>query len=249
MSEKMIELRIKRQGKPSKAPFWEEFSIPYQSNMNIISCLQYIVRNPENKNGETVSPVFWESCCLEEVCGSCTMIINGKVRQACSALIDDLTQPITLEPMSKFPLVRDLVVNRSRMFNELKKVKSWVILDGSFSKGAAPKLSQEDQEYAYPISRCMTCGCCVDVCPQYNEKIDFVGAHAVAQVDLHNMHSIGRLQKSIRLEAMMAPDGISACGNAQNCVQVCPKEIPLTTSIGKMGRETTVYAISKWLKR
>ncbi|OGQ35181.1 MAG: hypothetical protein A3F16_01055 [Deltaproteobacteria bacterium RIFCSPHIGHO2_12_FULL_43_9] len=95
----------------------------------------------------------------------------------------------------------------------------------------------------------MTCGCCVDVCPQYNEKIDFVGAHAVAQVDLHNMHSIGRLQKSIRLEAMMAPDGISACGNAQNCVQVCPKEIPLTTSIGKMGRETTVYAISKWLKR
>ena len=151
MSEKMIELRIKRQGKPSKAPFWEEFSIPYLANMNIISCLQYIVRNPKNKNGETVSPVFWESCCLEEVCGSCTMIINGKVRQACSALIDDLTQPITLEPMSKFPLVRDLVVNRSRMFNELKKVKSWVILDGSFSKGAAPKLSQQDQEYAYPI--------------------------------------------------------------------------------------------------
>jgi succinate dehydrogenase / fumarate reductase, iron-sulfur subunit len=249
MSEKNIELKIKRQDSPSGKSYWEEFSIPYQSNMNVVSCLQYIFRNPKDKSGKDVAPVTWESSCLEEVCGSCTIVINGKVRQACSCLVDKLDQPISLEPMSKFPVVRDLVVDRSRMFQDLKDVKSWIILDGTFDKGPAPKLTQEDQQYAYPISRCMTCGCCLEVCPQYNDKIEFVGAHAIAQVDLHNMHSIGRLQKGVRLEAMMEPKGITACGNAQNCVQVCPKEIPLTTSISKIGRETVLFAITKWLKK
>ena len=50
-----------------------------------------------------MTPVVWECNCLEEVCGACTMVINGKVRQACTALVDALPQPIVLEPMSKFP--------------------------------------------------------------------------------------------------------------------------------------------------
>ena len=64
--------------------------------------------------------MVWECNCLEEVCGACTMIINGRVRQACTALIHKLDQPIVLEPMSKFPVVRDLYVDRSRMFESLK---------------------------------------------------------------------------------------------------------------------------------
>ncbi len=82
-----------------------------------------IQRSPTTQGGKTVSPVTWDSNCLEEVCGSCTMVINGKVRQACTALVDNLEKPISLEPMSKFPVVRDLQVNRSRMFENLKKVK------------------------------------------------------------------------------------------------------------------------------
>ena len=56
--------------------------------MNIISCLQAIQRNPVNAAGQPTTPVVWESSCLEEVCGACTMVINGKVRQACSALVE-----------------------------------------------------------------------------------------------------------------------------------------------------------------
>ena len=71
-----------------------------------------------------MSPVTWDCNCLEEVCGSCTMLINGRVQQACTALVDNLEKPIVLEPMSKFPVIRDLQVDRERMFDNLKKGQS-----------------------------------------------------------------------------------------------------------------------------
>ena len=78
--------------------------------MNVISALMDIAAKPVTRHGKATTPVTYDSNCLEEVCGSCAMIINGKARMACSALIDNLKQPITLEPFSKFPIVRDLAV-------------------------------------------------------------------------------------------------------------------------------------------
>lgn len=89
--------------------------------MNVISALMEIRRNPVNKQGEKTTAINWDMNCLEEVCGACSMVINGKPRQSCTALIDQLDQPIRLQPMKTFPVVRDLQVDRSRMFNSLKK--------------------------------------------------------------------------------------------------------------------------------
>ena len=108
-------IRIKRQESLQGKTCWEEFHIPYRPYLNVITCLQEIRKNPKTFDGRHTTPVVWESSCLEEICGVCTMVINGKVRQACSALIDALKQPITLEPMTKFPLVRDLIVDRSSL--------------------------------------------------------------------------------------------------------------------------------------
>ncbi|MEZ6105506.1 MAG: 2Fe-2S iron-sulfur cluster-binding protein [Pirellulaceae bacterium] len=84
----------------------------------------------------------WDCNCLEEVCGACTMVINGRVRQACSALVDRLLKDrpgeIELRPMTKFPVVRDLVVDRGRMFRALQKVHAWVPVDGYYDMGAGP---------------------------------------------------------------------------------------------------------------
>ena len=102
MSE-VIKIRVKRQDNPDSKPFWDEFEVPYKPSHNIVSLLMALRENPVNVKGKTVAPVVYEANCMEEVCGACTMLINGKVRQACSTLVDNLTQPITLEPMSKFP--------------------------------------------------------------------------------------------------------------------------------------------------
>jgi succinate dehydrogenase / fumarate reductase iron-sulfur subunit len=249
MAEKFIELRIKRQEGVEKPAYWEEYRLPYRQNANIISCLMEIQRNPLDAAGKKTTPVAWDSNCLEEVCGACTMVINGKVRQSCSALVDNFTQPITLEPMKAFPIVRDLMVDRSRMFESLKKVRAWIPIDGTHDQGAGPRQSPEDQEWMYELSECMTCGCCLEACPNVNESSDFIGAAAISQVRLFNAHPTGKMNAADRLEALMEPGGISECGNAQNCVKACPKEIPLTTSIADVYRQVTVHSIKKAFTR
>jgi len=163
------------------------------------------------------------------------MLINGRARMACSALIDNLEQPVTLEPFSKFPVIRDLAVDRSVLFENLKKVKAWVPLDGTYDLGAGPRQSAAQQEEAYPLSRCISCCCCMEACPQFNEDTGFVGAAAISQARLFNMHPTGAALKTDRLHALMGDGGIHECGYAQNCVEVCPKDIPLTTSIAETG--------------
>jgi len=227
--------------------YWEEFEIKLIPHMNIISALMEVQRNPVNRKGERVEPVVWEQGCLEEVCGSCSMLINGYPRQSCSAIVKSIIQKsgsstITLAPFTKFPLIRDLFVDRNAMFDNLKKTKSWVEADGSFVSGFGKKYSQEAQETMYVLSTCMTCGCCSEGCPQVNHRSKFIGPAPISQVRLFNTHPTGMKSKRARLLSLMEEGGISDCGNAQNCVQVCPKKIPLTESIAAMGRDVTKQA-------
>jgi succinate dehydrogenase / fumarate reductase iron-sulfur subunit len=239
METRRIALRVRRQDGPDAAPYWQEFEIPYRPRHNVLSVLMDIRCNPVTREGRRVAPVAWESSCLEEVCGACSMLVNGRVRQGCTALVDNLEQPITLEPMSKFPVVRDLIVDRSRMFEALKRIKAWIPIDGTYALGPGPRLSQAAQEFGYALSRCMTCGCCLEACPQVNAHSAFMGPAALGQAVLFNLHPTGALNRDERLEAVMAEGGVADCGNAQNCVQVCPKEVPLTHAIGELGRQAT----------
>src|SRR5690349_23620893 len=122
--------------------------------------------DPVTTDGRHVPAPAWEASCLEEVCGSCAMRVNGEPRMACTALVDQLSQPITLEPMSKFPVVRDLIVDRSRMFDALKRVYAWIPIDGTYDLGPGPRMSPTLQQLRYSLDRCITCGCCLEVCPQ-----------------------------------------------------------------------------------
>ncbi|HRD55474.1 MAG TPA: succinate dehydrogenase iron-sulfur subunit [Parachlamydiaceae bacterium] len=224
--------------------YFEEFELPLTLFSNVISGLMQIQKNPVNIHGEKVEPVVWEQGCLEEVCGSCSMLINGYPRQACTALILPIIEKtksriVTLAPFSKFPLVRDLIVDRSIMFENLKKVHAWIDADTSYDKGRGPKISPEQQEVMYSLSTCMTCGCCVEGCPQISSRSKFLGPQIIAQVRLFNENPTGKLEALKRLKPLMGEDGVAECGNAQNCNRVCPKEIPLVESIAAMGRKIT----------
>lgn len=243
---KKIHLIITRQTDSKSAPYTEEFMVPYRSNMNIISALMEIQKNPVNTKGEPSTPVIWESVCLEEVCGACSMVINGKPRQACSSLIDQLEQPIQIEPLATFPVMRDLTVDRSRMFDAFKKIKAWIPIDGTYDLGPGPRMPEKTRQWAYELSKCMTCGCCLEACPNVNEKSDFIGPAPLSQVHLFNAHPTGEMHKEERLAALMGEGGITSCGNSQNCVEVCPKGIPLTTSIAALNRQVTLQSFKNF---
>lgn len=228
--------------------YWESFELKMFPSANITSCLMLIQQTPINIEGKRVEPVVWEQGCLEEVCGSCSMLINGKPRQACTALVERIitetrSNTITLAPFSKFPLVRDLIVDRSSMFENLKKVHAWIDVDGAFERGPGPKISQEKQEIIYSLSKCMTCGCCLEACPQVNERSAYVGAQIMAQVRLFNTHPVGQMQKKERMHVVMNKGGVNDCGLAENCDKVCPKNIPLVESIATVARGATWQAI------
>ena len=270
-----VRVRILRQDIAGGESYWERYEIPHEPNMNVISVLQKIAAFASTQDGRRVAPVAWDCSCLEEVCGSCTMLINGRTRMACSALVDKLLTEnggeIELRPMSKFPVVRDLVVDRRRLFRSLERVKAWVPVDDSYDHGPGPRVSPEQQQDAYPLAECISCGCCLEACPQFN-KIEltrregeseadfearrqqafdgqFVGPHAISQAMLFNSHPTGGMIADERLEALTGKGGIQMCGNAQNCVAVCPKRIPLTRSIARAGRAATVWAIKKIFDR
>ncbi len=248
-----IRLKICRQLSKDQAHYWETFELPYRENLNVISALMEVQKNPVTTEGKQVHSPVWEAACLEEVCGSCTMNINGGVRQACTALIDDVgtrhgdTLEVTLEPMRKFPLIRDLIVDRSSMFQSLIKVKAWVPIDGSYDLGSAPVQDDHVRQLRYALSRCMTCGCCLEACPQVNDKTSFIGASAIGQALLFNLHPVAKNLAPDRYDALTDESGITNCGNAQNCAAVCPKGVPLTQAIAQMNRETTVYKLRRWM--
>jgi succinate dehydrogenase / fumarate reductase, iron-sulfur subunit len=268
-------VRVLRQDGPGQRSYWEGHRVAYEPNMNCISVLQKIAESATSIEGKPVAPVAWECNCLEEVCGACTMLINGRVCQACTALVDhllaDRPEGIELKPATKFPVIRDLLVDRSRMFACLEKILAWLPVDSYLDMGSGQRQSQETQQMAYLYSKCMTCGCCLEACPQFlkielkpkpgesdeqyraRQRVanmrSFMGAHAIAQVELFNSNPTGAMNSYERLEALVAEGGIQSCGNAQNCVKVCPKEIPLTTAIGRAGRAATIHTLSKWFDR
>jgi succinate dehydrogenase / fumarate reductase iron-sulfur subunit len=250
-TRKTVEIKIRRRENPDAPQHWETFEIPYRPNLNVITCLMEIQKNPVTKEGKRTTPPVWSMNCLEQVCGIGTMVINGKVRQSCSALVDNLLKDspvITLEPMSKFPNVRDLIVDRQPMFDHLKQVHAWIQIDGSYDLGPGPRMSQDEVAERYAYSRCMTCGCCLEACPQYSGD-QYIGPQAIAQVRLFNMHPTGKINRDERLEGIMGENGITNCGNSQNCVQVCPMSIPLTKAIYEENRETVVHGLFGWLRK
>ena len=266
---------VLRQDGPGRPSYRERHRVAHEPDMNVISVLEKIAATARTADGRDVAPVAWECNCLEEVCGACTMLVNGRVRQACTALVDRLLAErpgaIELSPMTKFPVLRDLVVDRSRMFDTLERIEAWLPVDSYLDLGPGPRQPQDLQQMAYELSKCMTCGCCLEACPQYLKielsrkpgegvpqfrarqreafRREFLGAFAIAQIELFNANPVGAMNSRHRRDVLVDEGGIQVCGNAQNCVRVCPKDIPLTTSIARQGRAATLHVLKTWFDR
>jgi succinate dehydrogenase / fumarate reductase iron-sulfur subunit len=236
LSSKAAYLKIKRQASPEDKPYWENFVLRYEDNDTVLSLLTKL----EHPNGDS-TPVHHECNCKEEICGTCTIRINGRPRLACSTKIKDLPEsslkkPIVLEPLQRFEVIKDLTVDRSRITRTLTKVKNWIITDDLF--GAKIDYSQNVQHEMYSYAKCINCGSCYDVCPHTGKmESKYMGPSAIAHVITMNDHPLGKENSKERLQSIMGSDGVSNCGKAMICEKVCPKKVPLVRSVTRANRE------------
>ena len=241
--QKFVTFVIERQDGPDSKPYTQEFDVPYRPSLNVVAALMEIQKNPVTRDGKKVAPVVWECNCLEKVCGACMMVINGKAQQACCALIDNLKWPIHLAPARTFPVIRDLLIDRTVMFESLKRIQGWINVDGTWKVHEAPRQNPYTAATAYEISHCMTCGCCLEACPNVGPQSDFIGPAPLAQAYLFNINPTGQYDEEQRLNVLMEKGGITSCGNSQNCVEACPKGIKLTTYIAQLNRDVNKQAL------
>ena len=211
-----IEIIVRRQSVSDKTSHLQTFYYDGDGDLTIADWLTEI-----NQTKAKADRIAWECGCLEKKCGACAMRINGIPCLACSVFVKDTVKhgKILLEPLSKFPLVKDLVVDRSSMFEMLRKMKVWTQEREQSSYG-------QDYDLQYKAGQCLQCGCCLEVCPNFLAGDSFGGAASLTEV----YKSIEQSEQGDhRVEMMEAYRNhfFSACGQALSCKRVCPMQLPL----------------------
>lgn len=246
-----VRIEIERRDRPDGAPYRQAFEVDERPGMTLLGALRAIERNPVTAEGETVPPVAFEGTCGEGFCGACTAVVNGQARPMCSTLLVDLVRPIQVEPLTKFPVVRDLAVDFRRSFEIRRTMRTWIDIDG-FADAPAPPVERAAAEAAYAHAVCTACGACLEACPNVQladparnilPRNPYAGPEAMNEVALTGFHPTGRAGAPSRVERAMGPEGITGCGGAENCVEACPQRIPLVRALALVDRMATRMAL------
>jgi succinate dehydrogenase / fumarate reductase iron-sulfur subunit len=167
--------------------------------------------------------------CKAGKCGSCSAEINGSPRLMCMTRLNDLdlTQPVTVEPMRAFPLIKDLVTDVSWNFRVKKKIKAFKPRPPDAPDGTW-RMSQTDADRVQEFRKCIECFLCQDVCHVLREHHlheEFIGPRFLVYVAQLEMHP---LDTEDRTEELQKADGIGFCNITKCCTKVCPENITIT---------------------
>ncbi|MDR0596210.1 MAG: succinate dehydrogenase [Clostridiales Family XIII bacterium] len=214
-------VKIKRQENAESESYWQSFLCDGNADMSVAAVLNEMNRRVPliDADGSGADPVAWECGCLVRKCGACAMRINGLPRLACNTFLRDLKDgAATIEPLSKFPLVRDLVVDRGIVFNNLKTLNLW--LDGE------AHMSDWTHELRYQSAKCLMCGCCLEVCPNFSPGGDFAGA--VAAISGFRVFDQSHQSKHLgEVAAAYRKRYFEGCGRSLSCHDICPIGLPV----------------------
>ena len=181
-------------------------------------------------DGNPAAPIRWECSCLQKKCGSCAMVIGGVPQVACDARLAAFKgETITLEPLRKFPVVADLVVDRRAVFERLADLGTWL--------EEAVELPVKRNGIAYEASRCLQCGCCLEVCPNFSAAGAFGGM--AAMVPLARLLAESGRPQGKKLADTYKEAVYGGCGKSLACRSICPAGI----EIGKLMSRSNAAAV------
>ena len=222
-------VKIKRQNSPDSDWYWQSFTYEGPEHVTVAAVLDALNYTDDlfDTEGNPATKIRWECSCMQAVCGGCAMVINGVPALACSTFADEVGgKDLVLEPLSKFPVVADLVVDRSIIYENLNNAKAY--LDG-VAIG-----EKKHYKHQYSVAKCLKCGLCLEVCPNYHPGGSFFGAVLANESYLISSQSENG-----------APDVVdeykkhfgAGCSKALSCQTVCPAGIETITSIMRMNRK------------
>ena len=218
-----ITIDILRRSSPDAKPFWQSFyyelSSESEPGATVATVLSHLnEREPlVDVEGRETPQVRWECSCLQKKCGACAMVINGRPSLACSVKLSESGSCIRLEPLRKFPVIVDLVVDRSIMRRNLEILHTWL---DSYAEN-----DSFISDYAYKASKCLQCGCCLEVCPNFYAGGIFTGMAGAVPLSRILME----MPESQRKEAAaLYRDRVYAgCGKSLACHDICPAKIEI----------------------
>ena len=203
--------------------------------MSVAGLLDYLNYNDDivDENGRETTRIGWECSCLQGICGSCAMVINGKPALACETFIRDLKGgEISIRPLQKFPVIHDLLTDRSVIYENLKKENMYI---GEYNpdRPKSARKAQKEYEHQYAAAKCLKCGLCLEVCPNYVNGQNFFGA--IFANDCY-LVSARNSEKRSEVKKMYEEHFGSSCSKSLSCMDVCSMGIPTIASMAKLNR-------------
>lgn len=221
-------LKILRRKSPEEKPYFESFT--YESSdegATVATALMEISRR---------SDLVWEHSCLQKKCGACAMIIDGKPVLACDTRLSECKgETVVVEPLRKFPVVKDLLVDRSAVAERMNALKVYPVSIKEPAKDPSAKQirrGERDDETAFEASRCIQCGLCLEVCPNYYREGAFSGMAAMAPLARLLAKDENKQNRETYRKAVY-----EGCGKSLACRDVCPAGIDMDKLLSRSNRE------------
>ena len=222
-------VKIKRRRAPETDAYWQSFSYDGPDHVTVSAVLDALNYTDDlyDIDGKPAPRIRWECSCMQAVCGGCAMIINGVPALACATFADEVKgKELVLEPLSKFPVVADLIVDRSIIYENLLQANAYLE-----NYSASSKRHHKQQ---YSVAKCLKCGLCLEVCPNYHPNGSFFGAVLANESYLIASQSADKVPPIVKEYKTHFGAG---CSKALSCQSVCPAEIETITSIMRMNRK------------
>src|SRR6266481_5074573 len=185
MAEPTITLNVTRyRPGQDRAPTTQAYTVPYKQDWVVLDALNHIKDHIDGT-------LTYRWSCRMGVCGSCGMMVNGEPKLTCAAFLKHYYPgPIRVEPLTNFPVIRDLVINLDDFLHKLKEVKAWLIPKEAKPVAEGEYLQTPEQLARYKqYSMCINCMLCYAACPVYGLEPRFLGPAAIALAQRYNLDS------------------------------------------------------------
>ena len=237
-----LTLRVWRQKNTQEKGDFETYEV--DNIMQEMSFLEMLDVTNEKLILDGKEPIAFDYDCREGICGMCSLVINGKAHggnkgtttcQLHMRFFKD-GDTITIEPFRSkaFPVIKDLIVDRSSFDRNIQKGGYISANSGSAPDGNSILVPKQDSDLAMDAAQCIGCGACVASCPNGSAML-FVSAKVSHLANLPQGHPEGN-QRVLKMVAQMDSEGFGNCTNHAECEAACPKEISIS-HIAKMNRE------------